>query len=245
MEMELELAAKAPHDIVFLDGSFTTPLIFMNEATNKVSDETIIGKNLLEKFGDFLDSYKTVLEATRTDKLWVSMPKYTTRRELGKKLSWPPHYDDRAILTTILAPGEFTTPIPLDQPLQPWHLRLPHADKELERLKNEALSGVERLYVIHYKPHNWTPALRIEIGASIATNNSRIALLLQGVKYQCGTPGIIEPYPLYIADRMVKHLERAIPAFRQTATRRMTELHQGDIGEIFFSMHGYRTESGR
>lgn len=247
MEMELELAAKAPHDIVFLDGSLTTPLIFMNQATNKVleSDETVIGKSLVEEFRDFIDSYKIILEAARSDKLWVSVPKYTTRRELGKKLNWPPHYDDRAILTTILSPGEFTTPIPLDQPPQPWHLGLPYNDKELERLKNEVLSGIERLYVIHYKPHNWTPALRIEIASSIATNNSRIALLLQGLKYQCGTPGILEPYPLYMADRMVKHLGSAIPAFRQTATRRMAELHQGDIGEIFFSMHGYRTESGR
>jgi hypothetical protein len=247
MEMELELAARAPHDIVFLDGSLTTPLIYMNQAINKVlgPDETIIGKSLMEKFKNFLDSYKTILESSRTDKLWVSMPKYTTRRELGKKLNWPSHYDDRAILTTILSPGEFTASVPLDQPQQPWHLRLPHSNKELETLRDKMLSGINRLYVIHYKPHNWTPALRIEMASSIATNNSRIAILLQGLKYQCGSPGILEPYPLYIADRMVKHLGSAIPAFRQTATRRMAELHQGDIGEIFFSMHGYRTESGR
>jgi len=247
MEMELELAAKAPHDIVFLDGSLTTPLIFMNQAINKVleSDETVIGKSLVERFGNLLDSYKIILEAARSDKLWVSIPKYTTRREFGKKLKWPSHYDDRAILTTILSPGEFTTPIPLDQPLQPWHLRLPSDDKELKRLKDEMLSDIKRLYVIYYRPQNWTPALRIEIASSIATNNSRISVLLQGLKYQCGTPGVLEPYPLYMADRMVKHLGSAIPAFRQTATRRMAELRQGDIGEIFFSMHGYRTESGR
>lgn len=247
MEMELELAAKAPHDIVFLDGSLTTPLIFMNQAINKVleSDETVIAKSLVERFGNFLDSYKIILEAARSDKLWVSIPKYTTRRELGKKLKWPSHYDDRAILTTILFPGEFTAPVSLEEPLQPWHLRLPSDDKALERLKDEMLSAISRLYVIYYRPHNWTPTLRIEIASSIATNNSRIAVLLQGLKYQCGTPGIIEPYPLYMADRMVKHLSSAIPAFRQTATKRMAELHQGDVGEIFFSMHGYRTESGR
>ena len=247
MGMELELAAKAPHDIVFLDGSLTTPLIYMNQAINKVleSDKTIIGKNLVEKFKDFLDSYKTILESYRTDKLWVSMPKYTTRRELGKRLSWSSHYDDRAILTTILSPGEFTSPITLEEPQQPWHLRLPFKDKELEGLKDEVISAISRLNVMYYRPHNWTPVFRIEMASSIATNNSRIAVLLQGLKYQSGTPGILEPYPLYIADRMVKHLGSAIPAFRQTATRRMTELHQGDIGEIFFSMHGYRTESGR
>lgn len=247
MRMEVELAAKAPHDIVFLDGSLTTPLIYTNQAINKVSEshDTIVAKDLTENFKDFLESYKTILESSRTDKLWVSMPKYTTRRELGKKLNWPPHYDDRAILTTILSPGEFTSPIQLEEPPQPWHLRLPYDDKELERLNDEMLSGIRRLYVLYYRPHPWTPALRVEMASSIATNNSRIAVLLQGLKYQCGTPGILEPYPLYIADRMVKHLSRAIPAFRQTATGRMAELHQGDIGEIFFSMHGYRTESGK
>jgi len=247
MEMELELAAKAPHDIVFLDGSLTTPLIFMNQAINKISesDDMVISKSLVEKFKDFLISYKIVLESSRSDKLWVNMPKYTTRRELGRKLNWPPHYDDRAVLTTILSPGEFTSPIPVEQPQQPWHLRLPYNDKNLERLRDEVLSDIKRLYILYYRPHSWMPALRIEMASSIATNNSRIAVLLQGLKYQCGTPGILEPYPLYMADRMVKHLGSAIPAFRQTATRRMAELHQGDIGEIFFSMHGYRTESGR
>lgn len=247
MEMELELAAKAPHDIVFLDGSLTTPLIYMNQAINKMaeSNNTVIGKNLSENFMNFLESYKTVLESLRIDKLWVSMPKYTTRRELGNMLSWSSHYDDRAILTTILSPGEFTSPILLENPQQPWHLRLPFKEKELEGLRDEVISAINRLYVMYYRPHNWTPVFRIEMASSIATNNSRIAVLLQGLKYQSGTPGILEPYPLYIADRMVKHLGSAIPAFRQTATRRMTELHRGDIGEIFFSMHGYRTESGR
>jgi len=251
MEMEFELATKAPHDIVFLDGSLTTPLIYMNQAINKVieweneGNQTEVGKQLKEKFKQFLKDYKTILESSRTDKLWVSMPKYTTRRELGKMLNWSSHYDDRAILTTILSPGEFILPIPLEKPQQPWHLRLPSNDEELEILKDEVISAINRIHVMYYRPHNWTPVFRIEMASSIATNNSRIAVLLQGLKYQSGTPGIMEPYPLYIADRMVKHLGMAIPAFRQTATRRMTELYQGDIGEIFFSMHGYRTESGR
>ena len=247
MEMELELAANAPHDIVFLDGSLTTPLIYINQAINKVleSDESIIGKLTVEKIRIFLDSYNTILESSRTDKLWVALPKYTTKKELGKELNWSKHYDDRAILTTILLPGEFTSPFPLEQPLQDWHLRLPSSDKELLKIRDEVLSSLKKLYVLYYKPNNWSPALRIEMASSIATNFSRIAVLLQGLKFQCGTPGIFEPYPIFMADRMVKHLGSAIPALRQTVTKRMAELHQGDIGEIFFSMHGYRTESGR
>lgn len=251
MEMELELAVKAPHDIVFLDGSLTTPLIYMNQAINKVVEwenegiQTEVGKELKERFRRFLEEYKTILESLRTDKLWVGLPKYTTRRELGEMFNWLPYYDDRAMLTCILSPGEFIQPIPLQKPQQPWHLRIPSNDKELERLRDDVISAINRIYVMYYRPHNWTPVFRIEMGSSIATNNSRIEILLQGLKYQSGTPGIMEPYPLYVADRIVKHLGIAIPAFRQTATRRMTELHEGDIGEIFFNMHGYRTESGR
>lgn len=251
MEMELELAARAPHDIVFLDGSLTTPLIYMNQAINKIlelaneGNQTEVGKKLRERFKDFLKNYKTILESSRTDKLWVGIPKYTTRRELGKMFNWLHQYDDRAVLTAILSPGEFISPIPLEKPQQPWHLKIPFDENELERLKDEVISITNRIHVMYYRPHNWTPVFRIEMASSIALNNSRIAVLLQGLKYQTGTPGIFEPYPLYIADRMVKHLARAITAFRQTATRRMTELHQGDIGEIFFNMHGYRTESWR
>jgi len=54
----------------------------------------------------------------------------------------------------------------------------------------------------------------------------------------------MEPYPLYMADRMVKHLAKSVPAFRQIASQRLAENYQGDIGEIFISLHGYRTESG-
>lgn len=246
VKYEVELAVKAPHDIVFSDGSFTTPLIYINQAINKILEnkkdgkDMSIGHKIEQGIEDFLTAYKMILESPRSDKIWAAMPKYTTNREIGEKLNWSAHYDDRAILTSILNPGEFTTPLSLKQANQPWHLKLPFGtvEKGFDNI-------IRKLNVIYYRPHNWTPALRIEISSSIAANNSRIATLLQGIKYQCGTPGILEPYPLYMADRMVKHLGMAIPAFRQASTRQMAELHQGDISDIFFNMHGYRTESGR
>jgi hypothetical protein len=247
MSMELGLAVKAPHDVIMLDGSLTTPLIYMNQAINSLSSQA--NKNLREKltskFKQYLTSYKTIIEASRTDKLWVGMPKYTTRRELGKKLGWPSYYDDRAVLTSVLKPGEFTVPIRLERPEQPWHLKMPGSNTEVLRLKDEVIKNIDRLCVVYYRPHGWTPALRIEMAYSIAANRSRLAILFQGFKYQTSTAGVIEPYPLYLADRMVKHLGSAIPAFKQTATRRMTELYDGEISEIFFAMHGYRTERGR
>ena len=35
--MELSLAVRAPHEVVFLDGSLTTPIIYFNQALNKAS----------------------------------------------------------------------------------------------------------------------------------------------------------------------------------------------------------------
>jgi len=242
MEMEIELAAKAPHDIVFLDGSFVTPLIYMNQAVNKLleNSDLTVGKEIVENFNSFIHNYREILESTRSDKLWVAVPKYTTKREIGKKFDWPPEYNDRSVLTSILKPGEFTWPIQMETPSQPWHLKFPSG--ETDSSFNNLL---QKVHVIYYKPYNWTPALRLEVTAHIASNTSQIGILLQGIRHQCITPGILEPYPLYLADRMVKHLGKAIPAFRQTATKRMIEHYKGDISEIFFSMHGYRTDKGR
>ena len=128
----------------------------------------------------------------------------------------------------------------MSPPSQPWHLRLPNGGTcyEFDSL-------LRKVHIMYYKPHKWTSALRVEMASSVATNRARIAVLLQGIKHQCRAAGIFEPYPLYMADRMVKHLGRAVSVFRQAATKKMTALHTGDLSEIFFSMHGYRTESGR
>ena len=99
--------------------------------------------------------------------------------------------------------------------------------------------------MFYYKPHGWLPALRVEVGESIATNKHRLATVLQGLKHQSATPSMLEPYPIYIADRTVKALARAIPAFRQVTTQQIGENYEGEIGEVFFAMHGYRSEMGR
>ena len=93
--------------------------------------------------------------------------------------------------------------------------------------------------------HPWLPALRVEVSKGIGVNSHRLATVVQGLKQQCATPSMLEPYPIYLADRMVKALARAVPAFRQVTTQRISEHYKGDIGEVFFAMHGYRSDSGR
>jgi hypothetical protein len=251
MGMELELGAKAPHGIVFLDGSLTTPIIYFNQALNKIAEaqHLQISARLLERIVDYLAAYQTVLSSHRSDRSWIAAPKYTTRREIGQQLGWPETHDDRGLLSAILLSGEFTEPRPLQSPNQPWHLNLaslpPKLHHEAERLKEAILGLLNQIRVLYYRPHPWLPALRLEMGRSVAQTSARLAAVIHAVKQQCAAAAVMEPYPLYMADRMVKHLSWAIPNFRQVASQRIAEAYDGSIDDIFLGLHGYRTESGR
>jgi len=252
MAFELLLAQDAPHDIVFLDGSLTTPIIYFNQALNKIKENPThpLADKLLKTVYLSLDAYVEILKSARSDHIWCALPKYSTKREIGEKNNWDQAFNDRAVLTYILEAGECIEPIEMSRPSTPWHLNiqsfLRHDKfKKIEQKAGEIIGTLNNIKVMYYKPYDWMPAFRIEIGAAIAKNRHRISILLQGLKHQCSVPGIMEPYPLYLADRMVKHLGRAIPAIRQVATQNMAFNYEGKMGEIFYHMHGYRTESGR
>ncbi|CDM64709.1 DNA double-strand break repair nuclease NurA [Pyrinomonas methylaliphatogenes] len=248
--MELELAAQAPHEVVFLDGSLTTPLIYFNQALNKSRDTSHLRTtaHFLERTISALEAYLTILASTRSDRCWLAIPKYTTRREIGQEMGWPDMYDDRGLLSFLLEPGEYTSPRSLQQPSEPWHLNLaplePATKEAAGRIKEKVISSLNEIQVAYYRPYPWLPALRIEMSRAVAENKQRLAKLLHGVRHQCGAPAVMEPYPLYMADRMVKHLPKAIPTFRQVTSQHIAETYQGNIGEIFLGLHGYRTESG-
>jgi hypothetical protein len=55
---------------------------------------------------------------------------------------------------------------------------------------------------------------------------------------------MLEPYPVYLADRTVRALARSLPTFRQVASQYISEKYEGEIGEVFFAMHSYRSEIG-
>lgn len=244
VEMEIKLAANAPYEIVYLDGSLTTALIHMYKAINFIEIlNTKSSEKIKKDFKDFLISYKKILEFKETDKYYLGIPKYTSRNDIGKNLHWPQEYDDRAILTLILDPGEFTRP-KLFTSEEGWHIRLPYKDEELKILMQDVISGIKNLSVIYYKPHSWCPALRIEMPLAIARDERKLNAILYNIKNQCQTPSIMEPFPLYMADRIAKHMAPAIPAYKQIIMKQMTELADNNEKDIFFMMHSYRTEGG-
>lgn len=246
---EVQLARSAPHDVVFLDGSLTTPTIFFNQALNKVTEapHLRLSKYVLENLLAYLEAYVTILQSTRSDHFWVALPKYTTKREIGELVGWNKAYEDRGILSLILEPGEYTRPLPLKNPDSPWHINLPSfldSKEKARKVVGEIVNLLNSVKVIYYCPAQWWPALRLEVSQAIADNPSRLSTVLKAIEHQCQAAAIMEPYPLYMADRMVKHLARSIPVFRQIASQNLAENYAGDIGEVFMSLHGYRTESG-
>jgi hypothetical protein len=253
---ELRLATTAPHDLVMLDGSLTLPIIYFNQALSAAPQAEALqsSKEFITHCVAYLSAYRDILRAERSDKQYIALPKYSTRREIGIKLGWPSSRDDRGLLTLLLNPGELTKPVELEHPrnqqgIITWHLntdRLPTGVKnQVDQLVDDILSALSSVYVFYYKPHDWLPALRVETAAGVIENSHRLATVVQGLKHQCATPSMLEPYPIYLADRMAKALARAIPAFRQVTTQRVAERYSGAIGEVYFAMHGYRSEAGR
>lgn len=242
MCMEMELATKAPHDVVMLDGSMTTPLIYINMALGELNRAPPELSSILEeRVKDAVESVKTIVESTRSDKIYVAVPKYTTRKELTEQLNIE-GYEDRGLLSFVLNAGDYVGPLDKATTSQPWNIQ--KISPEHSNFVSYYMGQIANLKIIYYRPFEHMPPLRLEVASSIARNPQRLAVLLEAIRIQCGAPSIFEPYPLYMADRMVKHLGRVIPALRRTTTQYIAEQWEGNLGITFLAMHGYRTESG-
>jgi hypothetical protein len=247
MCMELELAANAPHDVIFLDGSLATPFIFIRQALFRMREFTgELSSIFLKTLENALESYEDILLSKRTDKMFVGVPKYTTKKEISEKIAFN-NYEDRGLLSFVLNAGEFIEPVEMHQETGKLEIPSEMTDRKpnLENLSQRLITELKNLFVIYYRPFTHFPTLRLEISPSIAKNNQRIAILFEALKLQCGAPGILEPYPLYLADRMVKHLRVALPAIRKTATQEMSLKWDNELGNIYLAMHGYRTDWGK
>jgi hypothetical protein len=242
--MELELVTKAPHDVIFLDGSLTTPMIRFNQAFNMINDaQKEISQIFLHRIESALNSYIETISAKRTDKIYAGVPKYTTKNEISKRIGLAKH-EDRALLSFVLKGGELVGPTQFELP-EHWHINIPNWPKHLKNKAEEIMALMKELRIIYYRPYEYLPALRIELPPSIATNKNRLSMVLESLQLQCGAPSIMEPYPLYLADRMVKHLGTALPAMRKSATQDLASSLSEELGNVFLAMHGYRTEYGR
>lgn len=261
--LELHLAVNAPHDVVFLDGSMKTPLIFLNNATERIkyvpSSLREIFLNGLESVNedfikfpgllDVLDDFEQILKSEKTNKIYAAVPKYTTDNDLASELGLS-GYEDRGLLNFVLKGGEYVGPMNTawDKSL---HLVLDHVtaylpieksvEDKVERFVTDLFPNISTIY---YRPSAYFPVMRVEVANAVISNKNRLKALLEALYIQSGTIAIMEPYPLYMADRMVKHLSNAIPAIKKSAFQNISENWGGSISDVYMAMHSYRTEGG-
>lgn len=116
-------------------------------------------------------------------------------------------------------------------------LRSPAEERDLNvRLKE--------LRVVYFRPYGWIPALRLELPMSITNSSSKLALVLEGITRQFFSPAVIEPYPLFLADRMVKSLGSGVAVIEQAVAQQVAE-NSTDIETTMLFLQNYRTEGGR
>ncbi|MBA7531006.1 hypothetical protein ES705_23217 [subsurface metagenome] len=245
MCMELSLAVKAPHNIVFFDGSFITPLVNISQAINRLNESPEDLKIVFNKQLKLaLAAYIKVLLSKKSDQIFTAVPKYTTRQVIIHDiLKMNSDYEDRGLLSFILKPGELVGPINVQKRAKKWYIEDPPPDSG--PFIKKIIQYLDELCIIYYRPYDHLPALRLEISPIVANNKNRLSVLLESVKSQCNVPGLMEPFPLYLADRMVKHLRTALPAIRKTTTQEMSLNWTGKYSDLYFAMHGYRTEWGK
>ncbi|WP_297090642.1 DNA double-strand break repair nuclease NurA [Thermococcus sp.] len=261
---ELELASNAPHNVVLIDGSLTTHLIKIGMTFSKLDSEEVpisLNDEFKRRAEQTLRNYLKVITSPKGDQVFAGVPKYSSRDEIITFLSSEHEelfkdiqgkYNDKALLSVIMKSEEIVGPIPLvkRQEEGKWHISGKGKIKEIvganiaEEYYRKIISALDNLYVVYYKPSSSQPALRVEIPKSVARNPARLAMAIKALQDQAKFPGIIEPYPLYLADLFVKHLGGALSQVKDIVLSDLAVMEDVDPISVLLSMHEYRSVGG-
>ncbi len=245
ISMELELGAEAPHDLVLLDGSFVVLLIYLNQGLTSFSHAPgLLRDEFLDRWSNqrVLDRFLGILQSDRT----VAVPKYSARNELAEYLHGNrlPETDGKTIATVILEPDEYVGPLPLFRfggEDAEYHLPRDYCPPECQEQMNHS---IEQMRVVFYRPYGWAPAVRLELPAPIANSQAKLSMVLEGIKRQFFSPAVTEPYPLFLADRMVKSLGAGVAVIEQAVAQHAVGASP-DTEATLLCLQNYRTEGGR
>lgn len=245
ISMELDLAADAPHDLVLLDGSFIVFLIYLNQGLTSFPGAPALLREEFKRRWEqqqVLDRFLLLLRSDRT----VAVPKYSSRNELATHLNLQglPETDGKTLATLILESDEFTSPLAIFHfggEDEEYHLPETYCPKARQEEMNQRLADMR---VIFYRPYSWAPAVRLELTAPIATSQTRLSMVLEGIKRQIFSPAVTEPYPLFIADRMVKSLGAGVSVIEQAVAQQAVG-NSPNTEATLICLQNFRTEGGR
>ena len=245
--MELDLAVKAPHGVRFIDNSLATPVIQLNQAlaASAEAPELTVTGALHKQLQAALESYRGILSNQRSDVAYVGVPKYNSNNEISEAIGLAENWNDRSLMTMVLEAGEYTVPRRLKKPGSPWHINTESVDPsyghDLQKLADDSCALLNDVHILYYRPNNQIPALRLETTRGTASNRYQLSALLSAVQGQCQSARTMEPFPLFIADRMVKSLSPAMAAIIGLTTTEAGLQYSGPTGDIYHGLRSYRT----
>lgn len=249
--LELKILSGAPHEVVILDGSHITPVLSLNRML--MFDDASFALLAAELVTEHAVT-SCLSTALRRPEI-VALVKYDGSHELAD--TWLRDFacpcDDRTAMTMLLAGGEYTEPVRVGQTWKSadnWqhaHVRIAFKDyprkTETEEEFKEALSYLNQrqIFFTYYKPHEWSPAYRIELKQEAVEDETRLARVLTAVREQVISPEVREPYPQYLADIMAKSVGGGLASLRAAVFHEMGDRGEGEY--LRFMVESYRTES--
>jgi len=254
---ELELALKAPHNVIFLDGSLVSFLIGISKglyaiykSTEKDNAPKELVNHYIERLEDTLKNYCKVLVTPKIDRIYVGIPKYSSRNEIIeyiKKFNIRndilEKFNDKGLLSLVLKAGDVVGPVKLPAEGK-YRLHLGGVPDIYDSLRKEIMEALNDIYVLYFKPSVSHPTLRVEIAGEVARNKNRLSVLMDALYDQSRIPGVIEPYPIHIADMFVKNVHGSLHALRDATLSDIGEIPGIDFSDIYFFLHNYRSEGG-
>ncbi|MEM0331177.1 MAG: DNA double-strand break repair nuclease NurA, partial [Archaeoglobaceae archaeon] len=238
---EVDLAVNSPHSVVLLDGSAYTPFVMVSSGSSylyqnvDVTDEIRI--LFVEAFRKFIEQYNETISNSNPGKIYAYISKYVSTKFLSDKFNLNKKIDDRTFATKILEEGEFMI-------LEPGgvfsgRIQEPETGNLIDY--SEFLSNIRTIF---FRPKTELPAIKIDVSKNIVQDPVRLGYLLSAIEYQCASPSILEPYPLFLAHETARQVRQAcIAAIEAASLRTAEDLNISEV-ETFMNFYSYRTEGG-
>ena len=254
---ELELACEAKHEVVFLDGSLVTYLIGIgqglyaaNQANGSETAPEELVKHISDRLEDTLQNYLKILSNSKISTSYAGVPKYSSRNEIIEyilkffpKYTFLKKFNDKGLLSLVLKPGDVVGPVKISG-RGGYERSLSGLPDSYDYFIKEIVEFLNDTYVLYFKPSSSHPALRIEFTGEIARNSNRLSSILKALCDQASIPGVIEPYPVHIADMFVKNVHGSLNQIKNAALSDIGLIPGLDFSDIYMFLHKYRSEGG-
>lgn len=267
--MELSVLANAKHEIRIMDGTHFTSIIKINGMLSAIEDNAgeeytnTLKAFLKDTYAKVIPDIPDIVEAGFNNDAIVALVKYSSSKDVNDAFlkDFKITVDDKTFFSLALSENEYLVPLPVGQSIEEregiWdqlhiscNLKIPERDdlnlalaKAINPLRTTDIFTKQKkesdLYFSYYKPFNEGPAYRLEIKKSLAKDTSRFEKVLSSIKRQIIYPEIIEPYPQYLVDLMVKSISTGMFAIKE-AIRISPDLKLEN--SKFNLLFGYRTK---